>query len=219
MAHETPTLDVATRDRTGTRYARRLRESGRLPAVVYGLGGNTAHVSADEQTLIDTLTSGGHVLDVRIDGGDTETCLVKELQFGHLGDNLVHVDFTRVNLDQVVTVNVPITLLGTPKSASAEGAMLAVIRSEIEIRCKVRDIPSSITANISEMEEVLTIGELVLPSGVEVLLDPEKHICHIAFQAEEDEAEAEGEATEAIGDDSEPEVITEAKPEEESGEG
>lgn len=218
MAHETPTLDVATRDRTGTRYARRLRESGRLPAVVYGLGGDPAHVSADERTLIDTLTGGGHVLDVRIDGGDTETCLVKELQFGHLGDNLVHVDFARVNLDQVVTVNVPITLSGTPKAAAAEGAMLAVIRSEIEIRCKVRDIPSSIMANISEMEEVLTIGELDLPSGVEVLLDPEKHICHIAFQAEEEE-EAEGEATEAVGDGSEPEVITEAKPEEESGEG
>ena len=138
MAQKNQTLDVATRERTGTRYARRLREAGRMPAVVYGQGGDPTHVSVDTTEMIDTLKSGGHVLDVRIDGGDTETCLVKELQFGHLGDNLVHVDLARVNLNQIVTVNVPITLVGSPKAAQADGAMLAVIRSEIEVRCKVR---------------------------------------------------------------------------------
>ena len=217
MAQKNQTLDVATRERTGTRYARRLRESGRMPAVVYGQGGDPTHVSADAIEMVDTLKSGGHVLDVRIDGGKTETCLVKELQFGHLGDNLVHVDLARVNLDQVVTVNVPVTLTGSPKAAQADGAMLAVIRSEIEVRCKVRDIPSEIKADISELEEALTIGELNIPDGVEALLESEKHICHIAFQAAEEEAE--GEATEADGEGAEPEVITEAKPEAEGDEG
>lgn len=217
MAQNTQTLDVATRERTGTRYARRLREAGRMPAVVYGQGGDPTHVSADATEMIDTLKSGGHVLDVRIDGGDTETCLVKELQFGHLGDNLVHVDLARVNLNQIVTVNVPITLVGSPKAAQADGAMLAVIRSEIEVRCKVRDIPGEIKADISELEEALTIGELDIPDGVEALLEAEKHICHIAFQAAADEAE--GEATEADGDGAEPEVITESKADAEGDEG
>lgn len=217
MAQKNQTLDVATRERTGTRYARRLREAGRMPAVVYGQGGDPTHVSADATEMIDTLKSGGHVLDVRIDGGDTETCLVKELQFGHLGDNLVHVDLARVNLNQIVTVNVPITLVGSPKAAQADGAMLAVIRSEIEVRCKVRDIPGEIKADISELQEALTIGELDIPDGVEALLEAEKHICHIAFQSTTDEAE--GEATEADGEGAEPEVITESKADAEGDEG
>ena len=152
-------------------------------------------------------------MDVCIDGNANETCLIRELQFGHLGDDLVHVDFTRVDLNQIVTVNVPVTLTGDAKGAKETGAMLVVVRSELEIRCRVSDIPGEIRADISELTEALTIGELDLPDGVEPILDPEKHIAHIAYQAEETE---DAEATEVDADGAEPEVITEKK-EEESG--
>jgi large subunit ribosomal protein L25 len=212
MGHETPTITVAIRERTGTRYAKRLRDAGRLPAVIYGGSGEPTHVSLDAIEAIDHLRSGVHVMEVTVEGGDTDTCLIKDLQFGHLGDDLVHIDFARVNLDQVVTVNVPVNLTGTAKGTKQDGGMLMVIRSEIEVRCKVKDIPSEITADITEMMEALTIGELDLPSGVEVLLDPDKHIAHIAIKAEEEVEETDAEAIEVDTDQTEPDVITE-KPE------
>lgn len=217
MGRETPTIKVTIRERTGTRYAKRLRETGRLPAVIYGGSGEPTHISVDATEAINHLKDGVHVIDVDIDGGATDTCLLKELQFGYLGDNLVHIDFTRVDLNQMVTVNIPVNLTGTPAGTKAEGAMLAVIRSEIEVRCKVKDIPSEITFDITEMMEVLTIGELNLPDGVEALLDPEKHICHIEVQAEITDDDAE--ATEADGGEAQPEVITEKPDDSEEGKG
>ncbi|MDP7030284.1 MAG: 50S ribosomal protein L25 [Phycisphaerales bacterium] len=216
MGHDTPTLEVETRERTGSRYAKRLRDAGRLPAVIYGRGGDPVHVSVDASHAIGHLQSGGHVMEVKVDGGDAETCLVKELQFGHLGDDLVHIDLARVDMDQIVTVNVPVTLSGTAKGSKETGAMLVVVRSEIEVRCKVSAIPSELKADITELTEALTIGELDLPDGVEAILPPEKHIAHIEYKAEDDD-EGDAEATDVDADGAEPEVITEKKDESEDG--
>ena len=208
MGHETPTLSVETREKTGTRYSQRLRKSGRLPAVIYGKGKDPVHVSVEETAVLEVLHSGAHVLAISVDGKNDDQCLVKDLQFGWLGDNLIHLDLTRVDMNEVVTVNVPVNLVGNAKIASAAGAMLDVIRREIEVTCKVSEIPSEFKYDITDMGEAVTIGDLPIPDGVTPVLELEKHICHVTFVASE---EAEGEETEADGDDSQPEVITKAK--------
>jgi large subunit ribosomal protein L25 len=205
MSREIPVINVSSRERTGTRHAARLRQSGRLPAVIYA-NGDPVHVHVDQKDMLGVLHTGVHVIEVSVDEGKNETCLVRDLQFGHLGDDLIHLDFTRVNLDQQVTVNVPVTLTGDCKAAGAEGAVLEVIRTQIEVTCRVRDIPHGISADISELEVALTIGELDLPDGVVASLPPEKHICHITMVAEE----AEGEEAEVDAEGEEPQVITEA---------
>jgi len=212
MSTETPTIDVVTREHTGTRHAARLRQAGRLPAVIYG-NGDPEHVSVDEKSMVTLLDTGVHVIEVNVDNASGETCLIRDLQFGHLGDDLIHLDFTRVNLDQEVTVNVSITLTGDCKAAADEGAVLQVIRTEIEVRCKVRDIPHGISADITDLEEALTIGELDMPAGVEALLPPERHICHITMVAEEPKAEA----TEVDADGDEPAVIAKDDAEDAAG--
>lgn len=209
MSNDTITLPVERRERTGSRYAERLRRDGRLPAVVYGQQSDPVHVSVDERELLDHLHAGVRVIELKSENG-SETCLVKDLQFGYLGDNVIHVDFARVNLDQIVTINVPITTFGTPKMAGEAGAMLETVRTEIEVQCKVSDIPGEIKVDITEMGEALTVGDLPLPSGVEPTLEAEKHIVHITFvkeEAEGEEADVDG------GDDAQPEVITEKKEE------
>ena len=208
MTKETPTIDVATRDRTGSRHSARLRQAGRLPAVIYG-NGDPVHVHVDAKNMTNVLKHGAHVIGVRVDEGESDTCLVRDLQFGWLGDNLIHLDFTRVNMNQVVTVNVPVNLSGDCKAAKAEGAVLDVIRTEIEVSCKVKDIPHEIKADITDMQQVLTIGELDLPEGVTPTLELEKHICHITIVAAAEDAEA----ADVDADGNEPEVITESKPE------
>ena len=158
--------------------------------------------------MLDALHNGAHVVDISVDGKSNDTCLVKDLQFGWLGDNLIHLDMTRVDMNEVVTINLPVTLVGNAKIASAAGAVLEVIRREIEVTCKVSDIPGELKYDITEMGEVVTIGDLPLPEGVTPVLELEKHICHVTFMQDE---EAEGEATDVDADDAQPEVITKAK--------
>ena len=212
MGSETPTINVETREKTGSRYAQRLRKSGRLPAVIYGKGTDPVHVSVDERSILEVLHGGSHVLNVDIDGKSQDKCLVRDLQFGWLGDNLIHLDLTRVDLDEIVTVNVSVNLVGNAKIAMAAGAVLEVIRREIEVTCKVSDIPGEIRYDITDMGEAVTIGDLPIPPEVTPVLEADKHICHVTLVAQE---EAEGEETEVAGDGAEPEVIT--KPKEEDG--
>jgi len=96
MSHEVPVLEAQPRERLGTRYAKRLRTTGQLPAVIYGHGSQPTHVSVDEKSILAALRRGIHVFNVKL-GDTSETCLVKDLQFGWLGDNVVHIDLARVN--------------------------------------------------------------------------------------------------------------------------
>ena len=210
MTNDTITIETQARERTGSRYANRLRKAGRLPAVVYGPKMDPLHVSVDEEELLGYLHNGVRVIELKVDGG-TETCLVKDLQFGYLGDDVIHVDFASVDLDQVVTVNVAVNTVGTPKLASEPGAMLETVRNEIEVQCKVSDIPTEIKVDITEMEEAITVADLPLPPGVTPMLEGDKHIIHITF-VKEDEPEAEEAEVDAEGQ--EPEVITKAKEDE-----
>ena len=92
---------------------------------------------------------------------------MKEVQYDHLGIEVIHVDFARVSLDEKVEVTVPLELKGTPKG-EAEGGVLSQIMNELEVECLVTDIPDVIRVNVSEMklDDVLHIKDLKLPAGV-----------------------------------------------------
>ena len=221
MSNETPQVKIELREKLGTRYAQRLRKNGRLPASIYGAGSDPVSVSVDEKEIITHLRHGSHVMELDNGDGSPATVLVKDLQFGYLGDNLIHIDFARVILTQVVKVNAKLEIIGQPTQSSEIGAMLEIIRPEIEIECMVKDIPGSILVDLSTVEEVFTVGDLELPDGVKVMLDEARHIAHISFVKEEvveepvevETVEGEESAPEVIGDDAE------AAPAEESTEG
>jgi large subunit ribosomal protein L25 len=221
MSNETPQVKIELREKLGTRYAQRLRKNGRLPASIYGAGSDPVSVSVDEKEIITHLRHGSHVMELDNGDGSPATVLVKDLQFGYLGDNLIHIDFARVNLTQVVKVNAKLEIIGQPTQSSEIGAMLEIIRPEIEIECMVKDIPGSILVDLSTVEEIFTVGDLELPDGVKVMLDEARHIAHISFVKEEvveepvevETVEGEESAPEVIGDDAE------AAPAEESTEG
>ncbi len=210
MSQQTPTIEAALRDRIGTRYARRVRQSGQLPAIIYGHGTTPTSVSVNEKQIVTALKQNQHVVELSIAGGAKETCLVKELQFGYLGDNLIHLDFTRVNLDEVVTVKIHLHWYGTPEAAKKPGHVLTHDQSEIDVTCKVRDIPGEVRV---ELEKVMTgmilhAGDIVLPAGVKAA-----HPGVIVARIEEVFEAAAAEAA-APGTGAEPEVIKAKKPEE-----
>ena len=106
MKHKTPTITAQTRDRVGGRYAERLRSAGRLPGVIYGHKIAPVSVSVDAKEILTLIQHGAHAMYLDIEGGSKETCLVKDLQYGYLGDDVIHVDFARVDLNEEVNVHV-----------------------------------------------------------------------------------------------------------------
>ncbi len=213
MKHETPKIEAERREKVGSVYAQRLRKAGRLPAVIYGHKKDPVAVSIDEKEILTHLHHGTHVLDIAVKGSGTETVLVKDLQFGYLGDNVLHVDFARVDLEEEVTVLVNLAFVGAPHAAAQAGAIINHDMTSLEVICRVNAIPEEIPVDLTLMGEgtVIVVGDIELPTGVRAAVEPDTPVTHISFVKKEEEAV--GEEVEVAAEGTEPEVITEAKPE------
>ena len=212
MKHETPKIEARPRDKTGSAYARRLRKTGRLPAVIYGHKKDPVAVSVDEKEILLHLHQGAHVMEVNVAGIGSQTVLVKDLQFGYLGDNVLHIDFARVDLEEEVHVQVALNFFGEPQAAAQAGAILSHDLTSLEVICRVNQIPEEIRVDLTWMGEgtLLTVGQVELPSGVRTPMGPGTPVSHISFVKKEEEIV--GEEVEVAEGAGEPEVITEAKP-------
>jgi large subunit ribosomal protein L25 len=212
MATKTPSVSVQQRTSLGSRANKRLRDSGFIPGVIYGHKEAVVPVTLPKKEVVGHLSHGAHLFDLAIDG-KSEKVLVKEVQYDHLGMEVLHVDFARVSLDEKVEVTVPLELKGEPKG-EAEGGVLQQIISELEVECVVTEIPDKIVHNVSEMalNDVVHIKDLKLPPGVRVLQDEDLIVATVKEIAEEEAAPA------AEGETAEPEVIG-RKPEDAPAEG
>jgi len=202
MAVQAIQVQVKNRAELGSRANKRLRDSGFLPGVIYGHKEAVIPVSMPKIEVANHLAKGAHVFDLQLDG-KSEKVLVKEVQYDHLGSDVIHVDFARVSFDERVKVTVPIELKGTPKGAE-EGGVLQQVLSDLEIECLVLEIPDLIRHNVSEMalDEVVHIKDLKLPAGVKALQDGELIVATVRMILEAaPAAPAEGEAA------AEPEII------------
>ena len=214
MKHETPKIEARPRDKTGSAYARRLRKTGRLPAVIYGHKKDPVAVSVDEKEILLHLHQGAHVMEVNVAGIGSQTVLVKDLQFGYLGDNVLHIDFARVDLEEEVHVQVALNFSGEPHAAAQTGAILSHDLTSLEVICRVDRIPEEIKVDLTWMGEgtLITVGQIELPTGVRTRISPDTPVSHISFVKKEEETV--GEEVEVVEGAAEPEVITEAKAEE-----
>src|SRR6266516_4548526 len=104
-------LKVEKREGRGTRKARHLRASGLVPGVVYGHKQETIQVAVPADELVRVIRHGAHVVDLRLDGAG-EQALIRDLQWDHLGKDVLHVDFMRVSKDERIQVPVRIELRG-----------------------------------------------------------------------------------------------------------
>ena len=200
-------LTAERRDKPGTRSARRLRRDGRIPAVVYGHQQEAASVTLPKKETLEHLRRGAHLFNLTLDG-NSESVLLKDVQYDHLGDEVLHMDLFRVNLDEEITSEVPIVLAGEPIGART-GGILTQMRNTIELVAKVRDLPDELRIDVSQLEigGSIHMGEVKLPAGVRL---PEH---------EADFAVAMVSAPKLRGDDeaedvtvAEPEIINQKKP-------
>jgi large subunit ribosomal protein L25 len=213
------TLEVQRRERTGSRYAKRDREAGRLPAILYGHGVAPVSLSLHAKDATKFFQSGERIFTIELkEEGVTQMVFLKDLQFDYLGTNIVHVDLTRVDLEEEIESQVPIHLIGEAPGAKAHGAVVVTPVMSLTVRCKVADLPDHIDVDISEVNvgDAVHARSVALPSGINLESDPDDILYSVEVHVVEEEPTAEAEAVEA--EDAEPEVITERKKEGEEGE-
>lgn len=221
MKQTTPALAATVRDRVGTRYAKRLRDAGRLPAVIYGHGMDPVPVAVDAREALGHFHKGEKVFRLDLPGasnGSGQMVLLKDLQFDYLGTHIVHADFARVDLNERVRTRVAIHLIGEAVGLKTAGAILMKPNSEVEVECTVAEIPEFIEVRIDALDvgHGITAGDVALPSPtMKVITDHHAMVAQIIIQQEikvEEAAPVEGAA--AAG----PEVITAKKEEGAEGE-
>ena len=195
---QTAQITAKSRSELGSRANKRLRDAGFLPGVIYGHKEAVVPVTLPRKDVVNHIERGAHLFDLNVDG-KSEKVLVKEVQYDHLGIQMLHIDFARVNLDEKVEITVPLELKGTPKG-EADGGVLTQLISELHIECLVTDIPDIIRHSITEMklDDVLHIKDLKLPSGVKALQDEDLVVATVKEIVEEAEAGAEGDAEPAV---------------------
>ncbi len=204
-------LKAEVREDTGSKHAAKVREDGRIPAIVYGHKQEPVAISLDAHNFTEGLHHGHRLMDVQI-GRKKEKTLVKDLQYDYLGKEIIHVDLMRVDVTETVKVTVPIELKGTAKGTHESG-IIEEHADRLEIECKVTDIPETIFVLVKDVGvgDSLHASDIELPEGVNLASSPETLVvtCHLVAAAKTAE-QVEEEMPTA------PEVIGEAeKPEDE----
>ena len=197
---DTFTLQADTTRETGSRPSRRLRRTGRVPAVVYGIGSRPTTLSVDQLELRRILVAGGRnaLIDLAYDG-EPKLAVVKDLQVHALRHDVTHVDFMLVERSARLTVDVIIEFVGEASQAIDEGAVVQQIMSTLTVEAPVTAIPTSSEADISSvsLDTTLRVGDLRLPEGVTTDVDPDAAVASAQVsRATLSEEEAEGEAAE-----------------------
>jgi large subunit ribosomal protein L25 len=226
MAETTTKLNVNSRSAGGSREARRLRRSGRVPGVVYGGRGEAVAFDADARELRMALAGSGAVLDLSIDGKRATPVVLKDAQRHPLHGETTHVDLLRVRLDEEIAAVVPLELTGAEDAPGVkEGGVLEQITRELNVQALPTAIPESIQHAIGEMQigETILLSAIAAPEGVTLLDDPEETVVatlsppRLQAQQEEEEEEIEAE-TELVGEAEEAEEAEDGASEEASGE-
>ena len=187
---------------------KRLRQTGQIPAVLYGHGEAGVMLSVSEKDLNKAINTGSHIVDLV---GDTkESALIKDVQWDAFGMKVLHLDLTRVDATEAVEVTIPIELKGDPVGTH-HGGTVNFHQHELTILCPANVLPDRIELRISELDndQSISAGEIVLPEGASLAEAPETPIVSCAIQVEKAEVESDE------GSASEPEVIGGKKDEEE----
>ena len=179
MATTTTKLNVSSRSAEGSRSARRLRRSGRVPGVLYGGGDQPIGFDADARELRHALAGSGAVLDLSIDGGKATPVVLKDAQRHPIRGETVHVDLLRVRLDEAITAVVPLELTGTEDAAGVKlGGVLEQITRELNVEALPTSIPESIVHDVGEMEigDTILLSAILAPEGVTLLDEVEETV-------------------------------------------
>jgi len=216
-------VEAAPRAQRGKNEARRLRLTGRVPAVLYGGKGSAITLSVNAKQVNAILRSeSGHNTLFQVDlGGKHEPAILKDWLTDPVTGKLLHVDLLRVAMDVRMRVQVPVHTFGDPAGVKVQGGVFEMVTREVEIECLPGDIPAEFKADVSGLmlNQALRARDLQMDtSKLKLLTDPDQVLAHVVTLKVEEEKPAEVVATEGTVP-AEPEVIKKGKKEVEGEEG
>jgi len=202
-------INAESRVRTGKEYAKKLRSLGRIPAIIYGGGRESIPIALslnDVKTILKSEKGENTILRIQRDEIKVDAML-KDIQYDYLSDNIIHVDFIRIDLKKPIEVFVPVLVKGEPIGVKMEDGIFDFVTRELKVKCLPDKIPTAIELDISELHlgNSIRLEELEIEKDVEFISDPKTVICSVSVKGmmeeevveEELEEEVEGEAGEA----------------------
>ena len=193
-------LKASVRDLLG-KSSRRLHGEGKLAAVVYGHNATPTPLVLDRLEFQKVFAKSGrtHLVDLVVDD-KAEKVLVREIQTHPRRLGPIHVDFYQVNLEEKITVEVPVHLVGESAAVKRGDADILQPIHSLRVECLPSDIPESFEVDLTPLEEIeseLRISDIKVPKGVTVLIDPEELVVKI-IKKREMKVEAEVPVAEGI---------------------
>lgn len=210
-------MKVEKRD-VGKTVARRMRTSGKIPAIFYGHGMDPLSLSVDSKTLrtvIHREAGTNVILKLSIEGErGGQTAIIKEIQRHPMKDSFLHVDFLKIAMDEKIQAKVPVNVVGESVGVR-EGGVLQHGLWEVEVEALPKDLPENLEVNVTELQigDTIRVADLTVAEDVDVLTDLEETVVSIVPPTELREEELVAEEA------AEPEVVGAEKAEEETGEG
>ena len=198
-------LNTEEKTTIGSRSSRRLRRDGKVPGVLYGLGQDPEIFSVDYGDLRGALNTdaGLNALIQLSVNGTNQLSILKTLQRHPVKDEVIHVDFVRVDPNQELAVEVPIVLEGVAKKVTDQNGMVDQTMFSLSVLSLPDSIPNELTADVSELEinDAIRVSDVVLPEGVRTEVDPEEAIAVGTVTRSTMESMAAEEASEVEGDE------------------
>lgn len=213
------TIAAELRSSRGKNEARRLRVQKQIPAVVYGTGQDPVAVSVSPKDIVKILNSaagGNTIFTLDITGAEKTPVMLKDWQNHPLKENILHVDFLRIDLTKRLKVSVRVLNIGDPRGVKEQGGVYEIITREIEIECLPEEIPEDFRVDVTEFRigSSLRAADVPLSGTMKLISAPDQLISHVVSPVKE----VEPEATEAVATAAEPEVVKKGKKEEEGKE-
>lgn len=210
-------IEIVHREELGKRDVKRLRKDGLIPGIYYAPDQDQAMpFKVDAKELRQALHSEALIYRVNI-GDQRKNVLIKEIQYHPVTDEILHVDFKGIQMDETVEVKVPIHIVGRATGVKDEGGQLHQTLMELDIRCLASAIPPHFEVDISELHlgDTIHAGDVDL-GGVELVSNPESMVVSVAHpRGPEVEEEAEVEEGEFAFEEDEEKPSKESEPTEE----
>jgi large subunit ribosomal protein L25 len=195
-----------------------MRREGKIPAVMYGKGQQALPLTLDKLETMRALYEAGAstLIDLHV-AKDVHPVLIREVQRDVLTNDLLHVDFLKVVMSELIRTTVPIDLIGEAPAVKSLGGLLVTELDEVEVEALPADLPESFVVDLSvlaEIDDAIAVSDIEVGEKVKILTEPETTIARIIYEVEEVIEEVE----EAVPVEEEPEVVERGKREEEEGE-
>ncbi len=204
-------LKAEARQKLGTRVARRFREAGKIPAVLARRGEQPLHLLVEARELERLMKKHARIIDLSHPAG-LDKVFIREVQYDHLDERPIHVDFTRVAMDEMITLEVPLVLKGKPVGVTEEGGVLDQFVKVLRVQCLPDSIPEHLEADVTGLKKdaKLLVRDLTPPVGVKILNEPDVVLAIV----QEHKVEEIPAAAAAAPGPAEPELIKKEKAEE-----